>query len=153
IDGFRAAVLANGLIDDPEIALADLLLDCKVTQLAARRELLLTEQRDDVADPGIDLLPRMKDDVDQCVDAVTVEAALCEGKCEAALRALATNIVGCQPQQAFTHLGHFVEREEALELTAHNVDRRVHLLLVLASRIARPSQVALRERKPRELSG
>ena len=120
-------------------------------------ELLLAEQRDDVADARIDLLARVEDHVDERVEAVAVEATLGERAGEAALRARAADVVGGEAEQALAHRRHLLEREKALELTAQNVDRRVHLLLF--PRVSRregkglTSRVALTGEKAAELSG
>ena len=127
----RLAVLTNRLIDDAEVALADLLLDREVAELTARRELLFPEQPDDVANARVDFLARVQDDVDERVDPIAVEATLGQRKGVAPLRGVATHLVWLEPEKALAHLRHLLEREEALELTAHNVDRRIDLLLFL----------------------
>ena len=122
----RRAVGPDRLIDDAEVALADLLLDGEVPELAADRELLLPHQGDDVADARVDLLAGMEDDVDERVETIAVEAALGERTGVAPLGARTADLVGDETEQALAHRRHLLEREKALELTAQNVDRRVH---------------------------
>ena len=119
-------VAAPGEVHRRELALAELLHHEELAERLALGDLLAAEEAPDVADAGVDPLARDEDDVDERVDAVAVEAALGQRAGEARLGVGAAHLSGVEPEQALAHRGHLVEREEALELGAENVDRRIH---------------------------
>ena len=117
--------LAHDGVDDRLPALAELSHDDERTELAAVRDLVLAEGAR-VGDARVDPLARDEDDVDQRVELIAVEATLGQGAGEARLARGAPDVFRVEAEQALAHRGHLIERVEALELGAENVDRRIH---------------------------
>ncbi len=119
-------LLSRDGVDDRLPALAQLSQDDERPQLAAVRDLVFAEETRDVDDARIDALARDEDDVDQRVELVAVQAPFGQRPGEARLAGGAPHLFGVEPEEALAHRGHFVERVEALELGAEDVDRRIH---------------------------
>src|ERR1019366_2173604 len=114
-------------VDDRLPTLTEIAEDRERPELAAVGEVFLAEKTVHVADARVDALTRNEDDVDQGFELIPVEAALRQRPGKARFRGRTPDLVGIQTEEALAHGGHFVERVEPLELSAENVDRRIHV--------------------------
>ncbi len=122
-----AALLARGEVDDAGAALADLLLDGEGADLGAGRELVGVGQADgrDLANPRVDVRLVDQERVDERLDRVDLRAVIHEGAGERALRRGPADLLGVEPQRAAGDPLHVLEREQPLELAAHDREERV----------------------------
>ncbi|MFT3764281.1 MAG: hypothetical protein QM820_01975 [Minicystis sp.] len=124
LEGALGAVLGRG-VDDGARALGDLLADDEGAEGVAALQLLGLEDEPllaKLADARVHLGARRQHGVEQRLHGVDLDATIGEGARERSLRRSAPDLAGRQAEQIGRQGHHFIEREEALELAAHDID-------------------------------
>ena len=124
LEGAVGAVLRRG-VDESARPFADLLRDGEGAERLAGLDLLGERQAllAELADPRIDFGARGQHGVEQGLDRVDLDAAVGEGAGERRLRRGSADLPRRKAEKIRRKRHHFFQREEALELASHDIDR------------------------------